>query len=130
MKKMGKQILLSVIGNFLGILLASILLKDLHISPLGIFVSVLIFTASQILLAPIVSKLTKKYAPSLASLIALITTFLSLLITSWLGDGLKIDGLTTWITAPILIWLLTVLFGFILPKFLFKKKKSKNKEDV
>lgn len=122
MNRIVKQVTLAVLGNFLGILIASLLLKNFQITGLGIFISVLIFSLAQIIFAPIVSKLTSKYAPSLSSLIALATTFLSLLMASIFAGGLQINGLTTWIAASIIVWILTVLLGVILPKFLFKAK--------
>ena len=122
MNRIVKQVTLAVLGNFLGILIASLLLKNFQITGLGIFISVLIFSLAQIIFAPIVSKLTSKYAPSLSSLIALATTFLSLLMASIFAGGLQINGLATWIAASIIVWILTVLLGVILPKFLFKAK--------
>lgn len=124
MIKTFKKILLTVIGNFIGILLASLLLSKFHITGLGILVSVLLFTLAQLVLSPIVGKLTSKYAPSLNSLIALITTYLALLLTSIFTTGLKVDGIFTWITASVLIWLLTVVLSVVLPKVIFKEKKK------
>lgn len=125
MSKTVKKVLLTITGNLIGIILAALLLKNFHITGFGIFVSVLIFSLAQVVLAPIVSKLAAKYAPSLSSLIALITTFLALLLTSLFTSGLRIDGLFTWITASVLIWLLTVLLSVVLPKFLLKDEKKK-----
>ncbi len=127
MKKATKRVILTIAGNFIGILLAALLLRDFHVDGLGIFVSVLIFSLAQILLAPVISKLTSKYAPSLSSLIALITTFASLLLTSIFTSGLRIDGFLTWITASVFIWLVTVVLGIVLPKVLFTEKKSSKK---
>ena len=55
MSKTFKKILLTVIGNFIGILLASLLLSKFHITGLGILVSVLLITLAQLVLSPIVS---------------------------------------------------------------------------
>lgn len=128
MSKMVKQVILTIIGNFLGILIASLVLHNFKITPFGIFTSVLIFTVAQIAIAPIVSRLASKYAPSLASMVALITTFLSLLLTSIFTSGLRIEGFVTWISASVLVWLLTILMGIVLPKVLFTAKK-KDKQD-
>ncbi len=125
MKSIVRNILLSILGNFLGILIASLILPNFKITGMGIFTSVLIFTILQIVLAPFVSKLTKKYAPSLSSLIALATTFFSLLFTAMFTSGLRIGGLVTWISASVLIWLLVEVLGVVLPKVLFPAKKKK-----
>lgn len=126
MKKMFKRLILLILGNFLGILVASLILKDFHITGLGIFVSVLIFTLVQLILAPIIAKITNKFAPSLESLIALITTFASLILTSIFTEGLRVDGVITWLTASMLIWLLAILLGIVLPKLLFSEKNESN----
>jgi hypothetical protein len=43
-------------------------------------------------------------------IIALVTTFVILLITDLLSDGLNITGVTDWILATVIVWLATVLF--------------------
>ncbi len=68
-------------------------------------VSVLLFTAVEVLLGPFVLKMAVQYAPALRGGIALVTTFLGLLVTTWLTDGLRIEGITTWVLAPLIVWL-------------------------
>jgi uncharacterized membrane protein YvlD (DUF360 family) len=53
--------------------------------------------------------------------VALIATFVALLITDVLSDGLDIEGVGTWIAATVIVWLASLLAAFILP-FLGLKK--------
>ena len=47
-----------------------------------------IFTAARFILAPLIFKLSFKYVRALTGGIALVTTFVGLLVTTWLTDGL------------------------------------------
>ncbi len=113
--------LLTLLGNAVGLIIAAVFLSGFHIQPLGFIVSVLFFTGVEILLKPFILKMSIKYVPALRGGIALVTTFAGLLLTALFTDGLRIDDLTTWIAAPLIIWLAVVLAGIVLPMFLFKK---------
>jgi uncharacterized membrane protein YvlD (DUF360 family) len=51
----------------------------------------------------------------------LISTFVALLITDLLSDGLEISGAGTWIAATVIVWLASLLAVFILPYLGLKK---------
>ena len=116
--------LLTLLGNAIGLIVASILLSGFHIQPLGFIVSALFFTGIEILLKPFILKMSIKYIPALRGGIALVTTFVGLLLTTLFTNGLRIDDITTWIAAPLIIWLAVVLAGIMLPMFLFKQALS------
>jgi len=116
--------LLTLLGNAIGLIVASILLSGFHIQPLGFIVSALFFTGIEILLKPFILKMSIKYIPALRGGIALVTTFAGLLLTTLFTNGLRIDDITTWIAAPLIIWLAVVLAGIMLPMFLFKQALS------
>lgn len=116
--------LLTLLGNAIGLIVAAILLSGFHIQPLGFIVSALFFTGIEILLKPFILKMSIKYIPALRGGIALVTTFVGLLLTALFTNGLRIDDLTTWITAPLIVWLAVVLSGIVLPMFLFKQALS------
>lgn len=79
------------------------------------------FTIAYILLSPFILKMAIQYAPAFRGGIALVSTVAVLGITAIFTNGLHINGLVTWVIAPLIIWLATVLAGIILPLFLFKK---------
>ena len=116
--------LLTLLGNAIGLIVAAILLSGFHIQPLGFIVSALFFTGIEILLKPFILKMSIKYIPALRGGIALVTTFVGLLLTALFTNGLRIDDLTTWIAAPLIVWLAVVLSGIVLPMFLFKQALS------
>jgi hypothetical protein len=53
--------------------------------------------------------------------VALISTFVALLITDLFTDGLSISGIGTWIGATVVVWLASLLAVFILPYLGLKK---------
>ncbi len=107
-------------GNALGLWITAILLDDLSISGAAFLIAVVIFTILTIVLDPIVSRLAEKYADVLAGGTALISTALALLVTSWISDGLSIDGAGTWLLATILIWLVTAIVGVVLARLFLR----------
>lgn len=114
------SVALHLLANAAGLLIASLVLPGFHIEVLGFVVSVLLFTAVEVLLGPFVLKMAVQYAPALRGGIALVTTFLGLLVTTWLTDGLRIEGVTTWVLAPLIVWLCVLLAAILLPMVLFK----------
>ena len=119
---------LTLLGNAAGLIIAALLLPDFHIQPLGFVVSVLFFTAVEVLLSPFIFKMSLRYVPALRGGIALVTTFVGLVLTALFTNGLSIDGVTTWVIAPLIIWVSAVLAGVVLPMFMFKKILENQKE--
>lgn len=117
---------LSLAGNAIGLLVAAIILDDMSLSGAAFLIAVVIFTALTAVLQPLVSKVAEKNAPALQSGSALITTFLALVLTALISDGLDIDGAVTWILATVLVWLLTVIAGVVLAKLVLKDTAARN----
>ena len=53
--------------------------------------------------------------------IALVTTFVGLLVTTWLTSGLQITGFSTWVLATLIVWVFGVIALLVLPLVIFKK---------
>lgn len=119
---------LTLIGNALGLLIASWLIDGFHVTVAGFIWSVVFFTIAQLILAPFVLSMSLRYVPALRGGIALATTFIVLILTTLFTGGVTIDGVTAWILAPLVIWLVSVLAGVLLPLFLFKKALGNVKE--
>jgi len=113
-------------GNAIGLLLAAIILDKMSVDGPAFVIAVVIFTVLTAVLDPFVSKHTEERSALLRSASALITTFLALLITVVVSDGLSIDGTLTWVLATVLVWLLTMIAGVLLVKFLMKDTPSTN----
>ncbi len=116
---------LALAGNAIGLLLAAIILSKMSLDLVSFVIAVVIFTVLTAVIEPMVSKLAEKQAPALQSGSALIATFLALVLTAVFSDGLKIDGVLTWVLATVLVWLLTMLAGILLAKFILKDTPNK-----
>lgn len=113
--------LMSVIANTLGLFAATLLLNDFSITGLSFIVAVVFFTLATTILGPFIAKIALRNAPYLMGGIALITTFVGLLLTTLFTDGIVINGLKTWAVATFVVWLFSVFASVILPIFMFKK---------
>ena len=121
MLKFFARMALSLLANAFALLVASILLTGFAINALGFVVAVCIFTASTTILEPLITRIATQNAPYLLGGIALVTTFVGLLVTTLITDGLSIRGIGTWVMATLITWLATIVGTLILPRFLFKE---------
>lgn len=119
---------LHLLANAAGLLLAALLLPGFHLQAVGFIFSVLFFTAVEILLGPFVLKMAISYMPALRGGIALVTTFIGLLLTTTFTNGLQLDGVTTWVLAPLIVWLCVLLAAILLPMVLFKQVLAEKKQ--
>ena len=110
-----------LVANAIGLLVATWLLQGVTPSASGFLIGVAVFTVAQFILAPLVFKLSFKYVRALTGGIALVTTFVGLLVTTWLTDGLKITGFSTWVIATLVVWVFGVIAVLVLPLVIFKK---------
>jgi hypothetical protein len=98
--------LLGLGGNAIGLLLASLLLGDQFkfTSPVGFFVSLVIFAILSALFTWMVLKFLVRNAGSIVALTGLISTFLALLVTDLLPWGsLDING-WGWLWGTLIVW--------------------------
>jgi putative membrane protein len=109
---------LSLVGNAIGLLVAALVLDEMSIDGAAFVIAVLLFTVLTAVIEPLVNKVTERSAPAFRGGSALLTTLLALIVTTLVSDGLAISGLSTWIIATVLVWLLTVVAGVLLAKFL------------
>jgi len=113
--------ILTLLGNALGLLVASWVVDGFNLTAAGFVWSVMFFTVAQLILTPFVLSMSVRYVPALRGGIALVTVFVVLWLTTLFTEGLTITSVSAWILAPLIIWLVSVLSGIILPLFLFKK---------
>lgn len=112
---------LKLLANAVGLLVAAAVLDDMSIDGAAFVVAVVIFTVVEIVAQPLITKMALKNAEALMGGTALVTTFVGLVITSLISDGLEITGATTWLLATLIVWLAALLAGIILPALLLKK---------
>lgn len=131
MKRFLAQTALLLLANAIALVVAAMFLPGFSISARGFVVAVCIFTASTAILEPLISKFARQSAPYLMGGIALVTTFVGLLLTTLLTSGLSISTIGAWVVATLIIWIATVVASLVLPRFLFKEvlsDKGKAKE--
>ena len=115
---------IALLGNALGLWVASLVLDDMSISGTAFLIAVAIFTVLTAVLQPLITKVASEKAPALQGASTLITTFLALLVTELISDGLTIDGLSTWLFATIIVWLFTLVAAWLLPILLIKEARD------
>jgi len=102
--------LLGLGGNAIGLLLAWLLLgSDFSINgPTGFIVSLVVFAILSAFFTWLVFKGLDKKAASVVPLTGLISTFLALLVTVLLTDGLSISG-WGWLWGTVIVWILSMV---------------------
>jgi uncharacterized membrane protein YvlD (DUF360 family) len=117
-----------LIGNAVGLIVASLLFDGFDIDVTSFIVALVIFTLSFAILTPFIVSVLRRNDSSSAALggVALISTFVALLITDLVSDGLSISGIGTWIGATVVVWLVSMIAIWILP-FLGLKKYLENR---
>lgn len=118
------QLVLSIIANAVGLIVASLLLDGFDINFSSFVVAVLVFSGATVILSPLILKIALTNASFLVGGIALVTTLVGLIITDVFTDGLTITGLDTWVIATLIVWLASIVANLVLPLFIFKKTLS------
>lgn len=104
------------IANAAAILFAAIILgPGFEIGFLGFLMAVVIFTAVQAIARPVLEKLAAKNLPQIMGSLALITVFLGLWITDMAVSSMSIDGLSNWLAATLIVWLVSLIVEIALP---------------
>lgn len=116
-----------LIGNAAGLLLAALLLDGFSIDALSFIIVVVIFTVIEVIAAPLISKLSEKRVPALKGGIALVTTFVGLIVTEILISGFTIGGIANLLASTLLVWLGALAAAILIPMFLFKELREPKK---
>ena len=115
------QILSQVVLGAIGLIVAHFALPDFALHLAGFLTALGVFTLAHALLGPFVLNIAQRYAAPLAGGVGLVATLLALWVASLFKGGIEIHGLVTWIAAPILIWVITALGGWIFMAFFIDK---------
>ena len=107
--------LVALAGNAVGLIVAAAVLDDMEVDAGSFVVAVILFTVVMALLQPFLAVQLRLLGPSALGGVALIATFASLLVTDLLSDGFSVSGVTTWIAATVIVWLVSLLAVFVLP---------------
>jgi uncharacterized membrane protein YvlD (DUF360 family) len=113
--------LVAVAANAVGLIVAAIVLDGFEINVASFVLAVVIFTIVFAVLQPFLALQLRRLGNGAMGATALIATLVSLIVTDVLSDGFSINGLGTWIAAPVIVWLAALVAAFVLP-FLGLKK--------
>jgi putative membrane protein len=113
-----------LLANTIGLLVATAVLDGMTIDAASFVMAVLIFTVVEVIFEPMLRQMAMRSAQALMGSVSLIITFVGLLVTELVSDGLQITGLSTWILATIIVWLAALIAGLILPLIMVKRVAS------
>ena len=117
-----------IVSAALGLILADLLLEGFHIDWTdwwGFVLAVLIFALIQSVLAPLVSRITRRHAPALLGGIGILSTFVSIVIVVLIpGAGIGISQPLAWIVAPLIVWLVTAVATWLVPPLFIRDDRG------
>ncbi len=120
-------IVVQLLSNALGLVVAAQVLDDVTLTASAFIVAVVVFTIVYAIAQPFFTQMALSYVPALRGGVALVATLVGLLITAWVTDGLSISGATTWIAATVIVWIVSLIGVLLLPLILVKKKVDENR---
>ncbi len=110
-----------LVSAAVGLLVAASVLDGVNVTASGFLLAVVLFAVIQSVISPFIAKVTARNAAALLGGVGLLATFVALLATSLVGDSLTITGgVSTWLAATLLVWLVTALATLLLPFLLVK----------
>ncbi|HET8929958.1 MAG TPA: phage holin family protein [Acidimicrobiales bacterium] len=118
------SILLQLIANAVGIIVAAAILENMSVDAGGFFIAVGVFTLISIVVSPMIRQAAIKRSPAILGSSALIVSLLALIGTALLTDGMQISGLSSWVLAAIIVWFAGLVATFLLPFVIFKRLRE------
>jgi uncharacterized membrane protein YvlD (DUF360 family) len=107
------RIVLAVAANALALWLASVILDGVVLDAGGFVFAVIVFSLLSLLLRPIIVWVVVRWARALIGVVALVATFVILLLTDLLSDGIQIEGVGTWIAATLIVWAAQLVYELL-----------------
>jgi hypothetical protein len=115
------RILVAIIANAIGLVVAAWILDDMSLDVSGFLIAVLIFTFVELLVHPALQKAALRHSDALSGGTALVAVLIALIVTDIISDGLSISGAVTWLLATVIVWGIVLVVGVLLPVTIFKK---------
>ena len=120
--------LIALVANAVGLIVTAAVLDGMHMNVSGFLLAVIIFTVVFALMQPFLASQFRRSRSAALGGVALIATFVALVVTDIFSDGFTINGVGTWIAATVIVWVSALLAAFILP-FLGLKKYLEDRRD-
>lgn len=124
MVRLALSILVQLIANAIGLVVAASLLDDMSLEAGGFLVAVLVFTGVNVLVLPLVQKTALTKSSALLGSTALVAALIALVVTTVTTDEMRIDGLTTWLLATVIVWGAALIATLLLPVLVFKRLRE------
>ena len=116
---------IALLGAAIGLIVAAVVLgDDMTLDGPAFVLALVIFVVLTAVLEPLIEKIGDEHMSIIAMFSSLITTFLALLITELVSDGLTISGATTWVLATLIVWVCTALATWILLRMFIKNVRE------
>ena len=104
----------------IGLLVAAWIVPGVSLSVAGFIVAVVVFAVTQAILSLSILKLPHRYASLLLGGTGLALTIVALILASIVMRGLAIDGMPSWLTTTVVVWLVTTIGAITLPELLIR----------
>ena len=114
----------ALLGAAIGFVVAAVVLDDMTLDGPAFLIAVGIFVVLTAVLEPFIEKIGDEHLSLISTFSSLITTFLALLITELVSDGLSITGSVTWVLATLIVWASTALATLILLRMFVKNVRE------
>lgn len=115
------QVLSQLVLASIALVVINLTLPGVDVSVNGFLVAIAVFTIAHALLGPFVLNLAQRYAAPLAGGVGLVATLLALWVATLFPGGITIQGVQSWVLAPIIVWFITALGGWIFMAFVIDK---------
>lgn len=110
LERLGIRIAASLVGILVGIVLSAAILGDFSASTGGIVAATIVFWIVHILVMFLGLRIfVRNPSVSMAILVALAATIVSLIIVNLIVSGVSISGLGAYVIAGIIIWICTAI---------------------
>ena len=104
-----------MVAAAIGILVADIALDDMSVEyPVAFVVAALIFGVLSAIIEPLLGSITRRSAEVFTGGVGLFTALIALALTSRIVGGLTLTGFATWLAAAVIVWLASMIAGFVL----------------
>ena len=114
----------ALLGAAIGFVVAAAVLDGMTLDGAAFLLAIVIFVVLTAVLEPLIEKIGDEHLSIISAASSLITTFLALLITELISDGLTIDGLDTWLFATLIVWVCAALATWILLRMFIKNVRE------
>ena len=100
---------LMLASSAVALILAALIFDRFSIGVVSFPIAVIVFTLVSLVAKPIVASLVNQHAREIYWGVGLVTTYVTLLVTDLISNGIQIEGFFTWVASTGLIWVALLL---------------------